>query len=54
MTPGIFGSLYDFDNDGTLDPVERGVEFAVLMDILEGSSDDDEDFYSDEDDSDDA
>ena len=49
MTPGIFGSLYDFDNDGTLDPVEKGVEFAVLMDILEGSSDDDEDSSDDDD-----
>ena len=52
MTPGIFGSLFDFDNNGTMDAVEKGIEFTVLMDILKGSSDDDEDFCNDDDDDD--
>jgi len=32
---GIFGKLFDLDNDGKLDNLEKSVEFATFMSILE-------------------
>ena len=44
MGDGIFGIMFDFDRDGTLDALERAVEFQFFDEIVMGS-DLDEDNY---------
>lgn len=48
---GIFGSLFDFDDDGKMDAFERAAE-CMFLDELEKEDDDDSDWDSDNEDSD--
>ena len=43
MGGGIFGSLFDFNGDGKLDALERGMEFMAFQQIMGGGSDDEMD-----------
>lgn len=51
---GIFGfeRLFDLNHDGKLDPLEKGLEFTVIDDIMNDDEDEDNDdlFSSDLDD----
>lgn len=49
---GIFNfeSLFDLNHDGTLDPLEKGLEFTVIEDIMNDDEDNDDLFSSDLDD----
>lgn len=38
-----FERLFDLNHDGTLDPLEKGLEFTVIEDIM--NDDEDEDNY---------
>ena len=38
---GLFGGLFDFNNDGELDAVERATEFGAFMDLVGEDEDDD-------------
>ena len=40
MGGGIFGSLFDFNGDGKLDALERGMEFMAFHQIMGGGSGD--------------
>lgn len=40
MTNGIFGDMFDFDNDGNLDALEQGTEFMFLDELTKEESDD--------------
>lgn len=40
MGGGIFGSLFDFNGDGKLDALERGMEFMAFQQMMGGSSGD--------------
>ena len=40
MSGGIFGSLFDFNGDGKLDALERGMEFMTFQQIMGGGSGD--------------
>jgi len=52
MGDGIFGSMFDFNRDGTLDALERAVEFQFFDEIVMGN-DSDEDLEEYENDLDD-
>ena len=39
MGKGIFGGMFDFDNDGKLDAFEHAAEFQFLNDVVMGQSD---------------
>lgn len=47
-----FERLFDLNDDGTLDPLEKGLEFTVIEDIMNDDEDEDNDdlFSSDSDD----
>lgn len=36
---GIFGDLFDFNNDGELDSFEKAAELGMLMNIIESEED---------------
>ena len=38
---GLFGGLFDFNNDGELDAVERATEFGAFMDLVGENENDD-------------
>ncbi len=38
---GLFGGMFDFNNDGELDAVERATEFGAFMDLVGEDEDDD-------------
>ena len=38
---GLFGGMFDFNNDGELDAVERAGEFGAFMDLVGEDEDDD-------------
>ena len=40
MTNGIFGNVFDFNNDGNLDAFEQGMEFMFLDQLTKEESDD--------------
>ena len=40
MTNGIFGDMFDFNNDGNLDALEQGLEFMLLDQLTKEESDD--------------
>ena len=40
---GLFGDLFDFNNDGRLDGMEEAMEFGFLMTMLEEDDDEDDD-----------
>ena len=42
MGDGIFGSMFDFNQDGTLDALERAVEFQFFDEIVMGNDSDEE------------
>lgn len=45
MMNGIFGNMFDFNNDGNLDAFEQGLEFMFLDELAKESDDlDDDDF----------
>lgn len=48
---GFFGGMFDMDNDGKLDPVERALDFGAFMHMKETleKEDEDDDFDYDED-----
>ena len=39
MTSGIFGDMFDFNNDGNLDAFEQGLEFMFLSELTKDESD---------------
>lgn len=45
-----FERLFDLSHDGTLDPLEKGLEFTVIEDIMNDDDDNDDLFSSDSDD----
>lgn len=45
-----FKRLFDLNHDGTLDPLEKGLEFTVIEDIMNDDEDNDDLFSSDLDD----
>lgn len=45
-----FERLFDLNLDGTLDPLEKGLEFTVIEDIMNDDEDNDDLFSSDSDD----
>ena len=46
MSNGIFGDLFDLNNDGNLDALEQGLEFMFLDELT--SDDDYDDLDSDD------
>ena len=40
MANGIFGNMFDFNNDGKLDALEQGLEFMFLDQLIKEESDD--------------
>ena len=40
---GIFGNLFDFNNDGKMDTFEKAAEFGMLMQMIESEEQDEED-----------
>lgn len=42
-----FERLFDLNHDGTLDPLEKGLEFTVIEDIMNDDEDNDDLFSSD-------
>ena len=40
MTNGIFGDMFDFNNDGNLDAFEQGLEFMFINELTKEKSDD--------------
>ena len=40
MTSGIFGDMFDFNNDGNLDTFEQSLEFMFLDQLTKEESDD--------------
>lgn len=45
-----FERLFDLNHDGTFDPLEKGLEFTVIEDIMNDDEDNDDLFSSDSDD----
>ena len=45
-----FERLFDLNHDGNLDPLEKGLEFTVIEDIMNDDEDNDDLFSSDSDD----
>ena len=43
MANGIFGDMFDFNNDGNLDAFEQGLEFMFLDKLTKDESDVSED-----------
>ena len=43
MTNGIFGDVFDLNNDGNLDAFEQGMEFMLLDELTQDESDVSED-----------
>ncbi len=40
MANGIFGDMFDFNNDGNLDAFEQGLEFVFLDELMKNENDD--------------
>ena len=47
--PGIFGDLFDFDNDGKLNCVEQAAEFITFEEMMKDDDPCEDDFSEDED-----
>ena len=45
MTNGIFGDMFDFNNDGNLDAFEQGLEFMFIDELIKAESDDSDNDY---------
>ena len=43
-----FERSFDLNHDGTLDPLEKGLEFTVIEDIMNDDEDNDDLFSSDQ------
>lgn len=39
---GIFGDLFDFNNDGKMDAFEKAAEFGAFMQMIESEEQDEE------------
>ena len=39
MSLGIFGDIFDMNNDGSIDSFESGLEFMFLNEIMEKDND---------------
>lgn len=37
---GLFGNLFDFNNNGKLDPFEKAAEFGILMHMIDSAKKD--------------
>ena len=48
MGKGIFGSLFDFNRDGTLDAIERAAEFQFLDAIIAEETEEDSSDFGDD------
>ena len=44
MSNGIFGDLFDLNDDGNLDCFEQGLEFMFLNELMNEEDNDEEDF----------
>ena len=40
---GLFNGLFDLNHDGKMDTIERALEFAMFMEIVDPQDDDSED-----------
>lgn len=40
MANGIFGEIFDLNNDGNLDAFEQGLEFMFLDELMKDENDD--------------
>ena len=40
---GLFGDLFDFNNDGKLDAFEKAAEFGAFMQMIESKKSDEKD-----------
>ena len=40
MANGIFGDMFDFNNDGNLDVLEQGLEFMFFDELTKEENDD--------------
>ena len=40
---GIFGDLFDFNNDGKLDAFEKAAELGLIMQIMDSEEQEEED-----------
>ncbi len=40
MMNGIFGDMFDLNNDGNLDAFEQGLEFMFLDELMDNEADD--------------
>ena len=40
MINGIFGDMFDLNNDGNLDTFEQGLEFMFIDELIKAESDD--------------
>lgn len=40
MTNGIFGDMFDLNNDGNLDVFEQGLEFMFIDELIKTESED--------------
>lgn len=41
-----FERLFDLNHDGMLDPLEKGLEFTVIEDIMNDDEEDNDDLFS--------
>ena len=48
MGDGIFGNMFDFDRDGTLDAIERAIEFQFLDAIISEENEDNASNFDDD------
>ena len=48
MTKGIFGDLFDLNNDGRLDIFEQAAEYSFLNQIMNEDRNKDEDEFEDD------
>ena len=39
---GIFGNLFDFNNDGKLDAFEKAAELGMLMEMIDSEEEDED------------
>jgi len=47
LKSGSFGSMFDFNRDGTLDALERAVEFQFFDEIVMGNDSEEDDYEID-------
>jgi hypothetical protein len=40
MNSPLFGGLFDLDNNGRMDPMERGAEIGLIYDVIDDEGND--------------